>query len=343
VLALVDLVQDLDVLLPVLLALRADPELELKVVVSRWLQKESPRTEARLRAEGIDFRYVRRRDIIEDRAPGLGGISAVLAASESSHPAHAAGYALAARARGLGLRTYSLQHGFEQIGLFGRDAARAEFASQAVFCWFPPEATPSDLPEETRAKLAHVGRPAPPGGWGQDPAPAYDLGVFENLHWDRYSDDDRAAFRAGLFAVAQALPQARILLRPHPAGGWADSFGHELAQFENIRRLGASEGRARLEGGGELLRSVSRVITTPSTIALDAALAGAPTALAAPGGGAYAPLPTLENEHAWVAFASGAAYDPGILDQFRARVLVAGDGAPRLLERVKLELVAAFP
>jgi hypothetical protein len=343
VLALVDLVQDLDVLLPVLLMLRDDAELSLEVAVSRWLEKESPRTGARLRAEGIGFRYVRRRDIIEGRSPGLAGISAVLAASESSHPAHAAGHALAARAAGLGVRTYALQHGFEQIGLYGVEATGAGFASETVFCWFPPEAAPGDLPEATRARLAHVGRPAPPGVWGQDPTPAYDLGVFENLHWDRYSDEDRARFRAGLLAVARALPQARILLRPHPAGGWADGLGHELAQFENIRRLGASEGRARLEGGGDLLRSVSRVITTPSTVALDAALAGAPAALACPGGAAYAPLPVLDDEQAWVAFASGAAYDPAVLDQFRSRVLVAGDGAPRILERLKRDLVTALP
>jgi len=339
VLALIDLVQDLDVLLPLLLALRADPDLSLKVVVSRWLEKESPRTAARLDAAGISFSYVRRRDIIEGRAPGLGGIGAVLAASESSHPAHAAGHALARRADVQGLKTYVLQHGFEQIGLFGPEAAGAEFASRTVFCWFPPDATPAGLPAATRAKLVHVGRPAPPGGWIRDPAPAYDLGVFENLHWDRYSDADRDLFRRGLVAVARALPQARILLRPHPAGAWADTLGHELAPFENIRRCHASEARARLEGSAELLRGISRVITTPSTVALDSALAGVPVALATPGGAVYDPLPTLDNAEAWVAFASGAAYDQALLDRLRSRVLVAGDGAPPIVERLRRDLV----
>ena len=78
-------------LLGVLLAIHAAPELSLKVVVSRWLQRESPRTEALLRAHRLPFAYVRRRDVIEGRAPSLGGTSAVLAAAESSHPAHAAG------------------------------------------------------------------------------------------------------------------------------------------------------------------------------------------------------------------------------------------------------------
>lgn len=339
VLAFVDLVQDLDVLLPVLLAVRSDPDLSLKVMVSRWLERESPRTAARLRAEGFAFKYVRRHDVIEGRAPSLGGVAAVLAASESSHPAHAAGHALARRANALGLKTYVLQHGLEQIGLFGPEAAGAEFASRTVFCWFPPEATPADLPGATRAKLAHLGRPAPPGGWARDTAPAYDLGVFENLHWDRYSDADRDLFRKGLMTVARALPQARILLRPHPAGAWADTLGHELAPFENIRRLNASEARARLEGGGELLRGISRVITTPSTVALDSALAGVPVALAASGWASYHPLPALDHAEAWVAFASGAAYDPALLDRFRSRVLVAGGSAPRIVERLRRDLV----
>ena len=338
VLVLVDLVQDIDTLLPVLLTIKASPALSMSIVVSRWLQKESPRTEALLRLHGLRFSYVRRREIIDGRAPSLVGIRAILSASESSHPAHAAGHALALRAAGRGLRTYALQHGFEQIGLFGPEAGDAHFASQTVFTWFPADQAPLELPGDTHGRLASVGRPAPVGGWGRDPAPTYDLGVFENLHWDRYGEADRAAFREGLLAVARALPHARILLRPHPAGGWADGLGHELAPFTNIVRPGAGEARGRLGGGAEILRGTARVITTPSTLALDAVLSGIPTSLAAPGGASYRPLPVLAGPAAWVAFASGEAYDPGVLDQLGSRVLVAGDGAPRIVERLGRDL-----
>ena len=338
VLVLVDLVQDIDTLLPVLLAIEGAGDLSLKIVVSRWLQKESPRTEALLRRHGLGFTYVRRREIVDGAAPSLRGVDAVLAASESSHPAHAAAHALALRARGDGVKTYALQHGFEQIGLYGPDAADAYFASETVFCWFPPAAAPEDLPDRTRASLAPVGRPTPPGGWRHD-RPAYDLGVFENLHWDRYEEADRVRFKEGLLAVAQALPNLRILLRPHPAGAWADQLGHELAPFQNIVRSSAEEARGRLGGGADILKELSRVITTPSTVALDSALAGIPVALAVSGGGVYAPLPVLDAPGGWVAFASGEAYDLGLLDQFRSRVLVAGDGAPRIVERLGRDLV----
>lgn len=341
VLVFVDLVQDIDVLLPVILALRADGALTAEVAVSRWLATESPRTEALLRAHKVPFAYVRRRAVIEGSAPGLRGRSAVLAASESSHPAHAAGHALALRAQAAGLTTYVVQHGFENIGLTGVEAGAARFASTTVFCWFPERSTPQDMPAATRAKLAHVGRPEPPGGWaGSSTAPAFDLGVFENLHWDRYTDADRAAFRAGLAATAQALPGARILLRPHPAGAWADDLGHELAQFGNITATPAAQTRRDLIGALEILRGINRVITTPSTIALDAALAGRPVALAVDGGGLYAPLPVLTSPADWVRFASGADTVGETLDLFRSRVLVPGDGAARIAERLHRDLLS---
>ncbi len=338
VLVLVDLVQDIDVLLPVLLALRSSATLVPVIRVSRWLSRESPRTEALLRSHGFAFGRVRRREVVEGRAPSLRGIGAVLTASESSSPAHAAGHALARRARDAGVAAYTVQHGFENVGLFGHGAGEAHFASATVFCWFPPSATPDDLPAETLARLAHVGRPAPAGGWRAAPQDRFDLGVFENLHWDRYTDADRQAFTEGLIATARALPDARILVRPHPAGGWADQLSHELAQFANITAALASETRRDMAGGAQVLQGIRRVITTPSTVAMDAALAGLPVALAAAGGAAYQPLPVLRTPQDWVQFARGDAIGTAPLDQFLARVLVAGDGAPRIAERLGRDL-----
>lgn len=341
VLALVDLVQDIDVMLPVLEALRAHGGLRLKVCVSRWLAKEAPRAGALLEARGFRFAYVPRRRIVDGLAPSLRGVRAVIAAAESSHPAHAAGHALARRARAAGLATYALQHGFENVGLFGLEATGARFESDVVFCWFPPSAAPDGLAPETRAKLAHVGRPRPSAA--SHATPGFDVGVFENLHWERYSDVDRAGFVAGLCAAARAHPAKRFLLRPHPAGGWADQLGHELVQFANITRLAASDLRAGAPGGTDVVRGLARVITTPSTVALDAAQAGLPVALAAPGGGTYAPLPELRSPQDWVEFAGGAALAPGALDQFLSRVLVAGDGAARIVERLSRDLMSLKP
>jgi hypothetical protein len=334
VLVLIDLVQDIEVMLPVALALRASGRCRLDIVVSRWLEKESPRTGALLRRHRLDFRYVRRLQIIAGKAPSLRGLKAVIAASESSHPAHAAGHALAQRAAAAGLSTYAVQHGLENVGLFGHEASAARFASKTVFCWFPESLIPSALPAETRARLVHVGRPAPPGGWAVSATGQYDVGVFENLHWERYGEPERQAFRQGLFAMARELPDLRILLRTHPAGAWSDELSHELAPFTNITAPRAAVLRQNPSAAADILGGVARVITTPSTIALDAALAGRPAALAVDGGDAYLPLPVLHTPQDWIRFASGTATDASALDQFRSRVLVAGDGAPRIAERV---------
>ena len=338
VLAFVDLVQDIDVLLPLLVRLKRENFCALDVWVSRWLAAESPRTEALLAAHGVAYRYVRRGDVVAGRSPSLRGVAAVVAASESSHPAHAAGHALALRARSVGARTYLLQHGLENVGLLGLEAGDASFASETVFCWFPPGVTPGDLAAGTAASLAHVGRCDPIGGWRRGGPRTFDLGVFENLHWERYDDSDRERFLNSLTATARALPQARILLRPHPAGGWADRVSHELAPFPNITPARAIDARRDPAGSPDLLQGIQRVITTPSTIALDAALAGLPIAMAVPGGSVYEPLPVLRTLEDWVAFAGGGMDDPAALDQFRSRVLVDGDAGPRIVERLRGDL-----
>jgi hypothetical protein len=339
VLAFIDLVQDIDVMAPVLEAVRAQGAIRLKIVVSRWLMHESPRTAALLDARGFRFAQIPRRRIVAGRAPSLFGMDAVISAAESSHPAHAAGHALALRAKAAGLAAYTIQHGFENVGLFGLEAGAAQLASDVVFCWFPDGATPRELPGDLLPRLAHVGRPAPQAII--EAAAEYDVGVFENLHWDRYGEEDRRRFVEGLAAAARALPDRKFLLRSHPAGGWADKLGHELARIDNITRVTAAEGRSRRQSGVELLRGVRLVITTPSTVALDAASSGKPVALATDGGRAYDPLPVLRGPHDWIAFAAGEGIDLRTLDQFRSRVLVAGDGAPRIAARLSRDLMSS--
>lgn len=333
VLILVDLVQDIDVLLPVLIALR-DAGLGLRITVSRWLERESPRTAGLLRSHGLRFSYERRTRIVEGDAPGLDGVAAVLTASDSSHPAHRAGHALAKRAKARGLPTYTLQHGLENIGLLGVDAANGDFASDVVFCWFPEELTPSDLAADTRAKLDHVGRPSPPGGWTPAGPPAFDLAVYENLHWDRYGEADRSAFKDGLRAVAEACPELRILVRPHPAGGWADALRLEFAQFPGLTLLDATETRRVLASTAQSPALAARVITTPSTVVLDAALAQRPVALAVGGGTIYTPIQVLEGPGDWLAFARSESSMAAALNEFKRRVLVEGEAADRIVQRM---------
>lgn len=336
-LLLIDLVQDIDVLLPVLLALKASGLFRLDIRVSRWLERESPRTEALLARHELPFRWLRRSRIIDGEAPSLTGVAAMFTAAESTHPAHRAGHALALRANAAGLRSYTLQHGLENIGLTGVEAGAGSFASDVVFCWFPKAFSSKGLPPETVAKLDHVGRPAPPGGWLPQEPPAYDLAVYENLHWSRYGDAEREAFLAGLRAVA-GRRELRVVLRPHPAGAWGDRLRLEFAQFGNITLIGGAEARRSVENLAQSPGQAARVITTPSTIALDAALAGRPVALAADGGSLYTPLKVLNAPGDWLDFACSDNPTASGLDDFKRRVLADGDAAERIVRRMSRDL-----
>lgn len=309
---------------PLLLLWLADDRdiFELKVCVSRWLATDHPEAIAELRDTTLPFRLVRRRDVIEGRTPNLRGFDAVVTASESSHPAHAGGHALALRARAAGVRTYTLQHGLENVGLGMGEAG--EIASDVVFCWLTP-AMAADAPEAVRKKLVYVGRPrtAP----NQPAAVRYVVGVFENLHAERYSDADRMAFLDGFAALAGT--GAPILLRPHPAGRW--SRGLDLARWPNVS-LGTSG------SGPAAVASAERIVTTPSTVVLDAAQAGRPVALACEGGELYRSFPVLRGPEDWLVFAAAPDTQAEQRAAFLARTLVPGDATGEILKFIHEDL-----
>jgi hypothetical protein len=323
VLALIDIIQDLDVLLPVLLALRDRRDVALSLRVSNWLCTENPRTEATLRAAGLRFRWVKRRDLIEGRQPGLRGVDVLLTSSESTHPAHAAAHALTGRANRAGVLTCTVQHGLENIGLLGPGGFG--FASQVVFTWHP-EALTASLPESIKSRLRHVGRPMLPRPTVEEPA--FDVGVFENLHSDAYSEEDRASFHAGLRALGES--GLSVLLKPHPAGRWSAGQALPPGSIHLADPAPASSAIAR----------VGRVITTPSTVVLDAALLDRPVALALPGSPLLAGFPILEGPGAWPAFVREPDRQAALRQAFLATVLVPGDAAAAIAATIARGRVA---
>jgi hypothetical protein len=94
-----------------------------------------------------------------------------------------------------------------------------------------------------------------------------------------------------------------------------------------------------------LLGNMAAVITTPSTVALDAARYGLPVAVF--GGGLdlsnYQPLPLLQALTDWQTFVKAALDDEqrgglkSAASSFVGRVLVEGDGA----QRIAADLIAA--
>lgn len=306
-----DLVQDLDLALPVIDELLARPDARLRLIVSRWLEERSPRVAVELDARGIQPELVGRGEVMRGSAPHLDGVDALLTVVETSDPAHTRAHALFARARKRGIPTFSFQHGIENVGItFSGPAGEAEILSDAVFAWFPRNRTPPWTPSAVRARLVHVGRPGQRAKTNNVKAVFSEFervaAVFENLHWDRYDEAFRRRFIEDCVEFAQAFPRTAVLLKPHHAGMWSARNKKAFPQWSpNLVLADPSDPFWEPFTAPSLVEAADLVITTPSTVALDAALAAKPVAVAAYGMSlpAYEPLPMLQSAENWIAFA----------------------------------------
>ena len=332
ILVFIDLIQDLDVLAPFIARLSADRAFSLRVIVSKWLLTASPRTAAVLETVKAPFKTVKRHAVVCGTLPTLGGVDALLTASESNHAAHTAGWALTRRANAAGVATYTVQHGLRMPGLGG--ATPASFASNKLLCWFSEDSQPTGLSEDTRAKLAFVGRVINPAELAAEAR--FDLAIFENLHDEVYSDADRQKFLETLFSALRARGDLRVCIRTHPAGAWLDPYTEEIKRTGAVF-ISSAEARASKGGAAVLIAEARSVLTTPSTVALDAAQAGRPVGLALTGGENFKPLAVLSDAEAWLAFAGTSRFGPAE-EAFLAKHLASGDA----WARVRVLLIADF-
>ena len=284
---LIDIHQDLDVLLPVLLALKARGEVRLRLIVSEYLVADSPRIAAALADHGLAFESYPREELRAGNQPDLAGARGVMSGADTTARAHKAGNTLAARARQLGLASFTLQHGLENIGLTYKDHLHGEeirFGSDTIFIWGSPEGLAPWAPKETRAKVVPVGSPKSP------PAPAsapelslghWDriVGVFENLHWHRFSELYLERCLEDLAAAAEARPDTLFLIKPHHAGRWLSRRPERLRPSPNLLIIDPTDSAWEPYTAPSLLALVDLVLTTPSTVALDAARSGRPVAV----------------------------------------------------------------
>jgi hypothetical protein len=117
VLVFLDLIQDLDLALPLIDELIQRKDARLRIGASSWLMERSPRVSAELEARGLAPEVVARQAVLSGAEPSLSDVDALVSVVETSDPAHARVHALFQRARALAVPTFSLQHGTENIGL----------------------------------------------------------------------------------------------------------------------------------------------------------------------------------------------------------------------------------
>jgi hypothetical protein len=271
-----------------------------------------------------------------------------LSTVESTAAKHKLPYILTRMANAADVSTYTMQHGFENIGLSYRDevyGSDVKFAARTVLTWGPTEGLPAWVGKDTLDKTIAVGCPKefvvlennPSVGIGERPI----IGVFDNLHWHRYDEKYRETFLRDLKTIAEQREEFRFILRSHPASIRKRSreLAERLSSMDNVEVVDLM-GRGETLTTSWLLSNATGVITTPSTIALDAALANVPIAVSRYelDLAYYSHLSLLDGLKDWQRFLdqisekSGASNLKRDGERFLSRVIVSGDAAAKTLD-----------
>ncbi|UVM52147.1 glycosyltransferase [Pseudomonas sp. B21-015] len=348
VLVVLHLVQDLDLALPIILELK-QREIAVQVVCSHALLKASPRVMKTLSLHQINVRVVSAAEPLSSFRFGS-RTRALLTVSETNLSPHLFSRTLTEAAKAAGIMTATLQHGLENVGLTYSDEIhsidRINFAADRIYLWGGLDTLHADISAATRAKCVAIGC----SKVGRDERADLDaliapeacvIGVFENLHWHRYSEEYRQFFLEGVTALAEQFPSVTFLIKPHHAGLWLTSrYKGDKPVGSNLIIADPKQAEWERYTAGGLLGRMKAVITSPSTVALDAAARGLPVAVVKGDldTETYAPLYTIEQMANWSAFIervldeSQAPELKHLSECFVNRMVLEGDAAARLVD-----------
>lgn len=351
----INLIQDLPLIFPIIEEVKLQ-NLQCSVWLTISVAKQYPNILYELHKHNVDWDLFTD-DFTEIKKNGFPqSVSALFFATESNLNPHRFTHQLAKIANKHALFTATMQHGYENIGLSYSDPIHdikdITFASQNVFTWGSMETLHSEISFATRQKCIAVGCPKPITDGTtlsqvkQDKT-TFNIGIFENLHWHRYSEEYRTLFISALQQTANAYPNVTFIVKPHNAGLWLTNRNNGgIPEAGNI--IIADPNLPEWKGitAPQMLPILNAVITTPSTVALDAARAAKPTAVVDFGLGLdnYAPLCLLHNITDWLSFIDQALdkHKNTMLQEhsrhFVERVLVPDDNPAREIARqIKLK------
>jgi len=282
VLVLIDCPQDLDLLLPVIRRLKSN----CIVWVTDHALERSRRIEHFLNLEKSKW-CIKRRILIKVGVTGsLAPFNSLLTACESSLRPHRVAYRLTKKFTQQRKKTWTLQHGFENVGLSYFDGRfKTKFNSDFIGVWGNDFLLDSRMDEAVRARCVPIGLTK-----NYDLIPVPDLpdwarnrrviSVFENLHWDRYSQSYKRKFIHDLKSSAEAFPDYVFILKSHHDERWLASKQDEVALLPgNIVVADPKKSQWQLYTAAGLIKISDLVITTPSTVAVDAALMRKPVSV----------------------------------------------------------------
>ncbi|HKP26710.1 MAG TPA: hypothetical protein VJV39_22770 [Dongiaceae bacterium] len=347
VLLLLQQFQDIDLIVPIAEAASGQPDIEVRVAVLSKIAVPVSRRLHTLCGNGVRIEFWHGADLLGNRiAPERFAVDVAVNASEGPGVGGRFARAFVAASRAAGARALTLQHGLDNGGItFGPKSRANAFLADLILTWGGVHRLTDAAAPEVKARVVPVGCPKRTfarGDFAGFPhAGRPFIAVFENLHWRRYNDAYRDRFVSDLAATAEAAPDTSFIVKPHMGGQWFVRAGSSAPLPPNVEIAHPAAARWRRFTADAFLAHASAVITTPSTIALDAARYGVPTALVTYGiaAGNYHPLPRLEQSADWLAFVDQVrrgSYDRAALQAFFADAVVPGDAVARTLTVIKL-------
>lgn len=316
---LVNLVQDVNVLRPLVFMASRDFGIQSRILVSAKFSGRDLFGIWRKELDELCAQTGATLSVFEDDWEAhqhLQGHGIIFAASESHLPNHVTTHAVFLHSPPGFLRV-TLQHGFECVGFrHSADHVRAHgvtasFGSDLVCSWYGPDRllsmAPSQLP-----KLVVTGPTSVlqmPQGEAQRDGSEPGL-VCENLHSVRLNGagDFKGEFVAAFdeFCRLLAEDKRKVVLRPHPGGQYV--LKNKVTLPVNATLNNAPMYRVDM-------RQFAYGISAPSSVLIDMLLAGIPTAVWTDREGEmdadnYAGLATVSTPYEWLEFARAAVDDP---------------------------------
>ncbi len=355
IIVVIHLIQDFDLALPLLIAAKERYDLPCQAWVSLELLEASPRVWTGLRKHDIDFKVMDEHSDADVTLMAFGRAGAVVTIAETNQSPHRFPHRIVRRANAAGVPTYTMQHGFENIGLTYSDRRypieHVAFASNVILTWGPAEMLHPRIPERTRNKCLPVGCcktvPSDPVRLPLSRHGQRVVGVFENLHWERYDCRYAERFVADVVELAERNLDIIFVVKPHHAGRWLTSrYDGTAPSASNLVIADPASSEWERFTASQLIPALDAVITTPSTVALDAARAGKPVAVVGYDLdlSQYRPLPILTDGAQWQEFVQRVADEVGVEElaerskAFVDRTLCHGDAAERILVKIAADM-----
>ncbi len=298
---LFQLAQDLDLLFPLMEELKLKNKTFCCLVLNKVIDK-SPRILKALRSLDVDYTVASQSQFWRI-CKTIMFSQKIISAVETSARAHKFAHRCTKISRILGKKTFTLQHGFENIGLTYSDKEfpieKISIASDSILIWGNASTLHKNISDQTRRKCTSVGcAKTYPSKAQLHFGNKFVVTFFENLHWNRYSNLYREQFLKDLHTLSETYPEIQFLLKSHHAGQWTTKNKKNHPKFlTNVMILDPTDPRWEPHTGPEYILVSNLIVTTPSTIACDAAVMGKPVVVAAYDLDleAYKPLPLMRK------------------------------------------------